>query len=47
MKKNAGKIIILKMQVMVIYRSFSGKNRVWKLVTQEGARRCDKYSVIG
>ena len=47
MKKNAGKMINLEMQVMVIYRSFSGKHRVWKLVTEEGARRCGKCSVIG
>ena len=36
MKKNAGKIITLKMQVMET-----------TVVTEEGARRCGKCSVIG
>ena len=34
MKKNDGKMINLKMQVMVIYRSFSGKHGIWKQVSE-------------
>ena len=34
MKKNDGKMINLKMQVMAMYRYFSGKHGIWKLVTR-------------
>ena len=37
MKKHAGKIINLKMQVMVTYRHFAGKHGIWKRVTEHVA----------
>ena len=37
MKKNAGKIINLKMQVMVTYECFAGKRGIWKRVTEHVA----------